>query len=520
MGRKILFIMTDMMRWDSLGYMGDPYARTPNLDRLAKEGILYQRAYNQNPLCMPSRSSCLTGQYPRTMGSWNNGIALYHEAPTFAEALHEQGYRTALIGKGHFEPYSSKHSLETALGSSFRFGPLRGFDYYIGSGHDLVPMGGHYTQWLKRYHPEYLEGYYYDLLNPPTKPGEHSTMNVIKGGETGAVFVKENDIPRELYHTDWTADHAIRYLNSVDDEEDWCVWLSLPDPHHPWDPPSSESHRVNWRDLDPAPGFGESDEQRLGWLEDKPWHWKQWYTGEKFISFEAVEGFSYQENLTSDNVREIRANIYISNELIDEAIGKVLKYLEDRGWLDDTDIFFSPDHGAMDGDYGLLLIGPDLTDHCCRLPLIWKPAKSANIPAAEVTAPVGLIDLAPTFCKIAGGEVPEWMEGQPLPASDQEAQAQGRETVYTQYESHTPDASIIMNAVYADGYRCIVYERSMTYEGTEGELYKVEEDPLCLVNLWDDPAHQGIKKDLIDAVRSDLLSRPLLHPLPEPGALI
>jgi len=66
---------------------------------------------------------------------------------------------------------------------------------------------------------------------------------------------------------------------------------------------------------------------------------------------------------------------------------------------------------------------------------------------------VGMIDLAPTFCQIAGGEVPEWMEGQPLPASDDEAQGQGRQTVYTQYESHTPDASIIMNAVYADGFR-------------------------------------------------------------------
>jgi arylsulfatase A-like enzyme len=128
--------------------------------------------------------------------------------------------------------------------------------------------------------------------------------------------------------------------------------------------------------------------------------------------------------------------------------------------------------GEKHGDLGLQLIGPDLTDHCYRLPLIWKPSKSANVPAAEVTAPVGLIDLAPTFCKIAGGEVPEWMEGQRRPASDQEAQTQGRETVYTQYASHTPDASIIMNAVYADGYRCIVYERSMTYEGTEGELYK------------------------------------------------
>ena len=90
-------------------------------------------------------------------------------------------------------------------------------------------------------------------------------------------------------------------------------------------------------------------------------------------------------------------------------------------WLDDTHIFFTPDHGAMDGSYGLLLIGPDLTDHCCKLPFIWKPAANADVPAAEVEAPVGIIDLAPTFCQIAGAEIPDWMESQPLPKNETEA---------------------------------------------------------------------------------------------------
>ena len=113
MAKRILFITTDMMRWDSLGFTGCEYVKTPVIDNLAKEGIYYQNAYNQNPLCMPSRNVMLTGQYPRTNGSWNNGIALSHDSPTVAETLHDAGFRTALIGKAHFEPYSSKHSLET-----------------------------------------------------------------------------------------------------------------------------------------------------------------------------------------------------------------------------------------------------------------------------------------------------------------------------------------------------------------------------------------------------------------------
>jgi len=523
MAKRILYVTTDMMRWNSLGFTGCDYVNTPVLDSLAKEGIYYQNAYNQNPLCMPSRNVMLTGQYPRTNGSWNNGIALSHDSPTVAEALHDAGMRTALIGKAHFEPYSSKHSMETfGLGATTRYAPFRGFDHFVGVAHDQTPENGHYAMWMRRYYPQYMEGddYLYKLLIVPEKPGEHSRMNISEGGETGAVFVKKNLMPRELYHTDWTADHAVKYMDSLDDEEDWFVWLSFPDPHHPWDPPSSEDHRCNWKDVPYPDDFGESDEQRLEWLGRKPWHWEEWYTGEKFVSFEALQGYSYQKSLTSDNVREIRAKVAIKNELIDEAIGRVIKFLEDKGWLDDTHIIFTPDHGAMDGAYGLLLIGPDLTNHCSKLPMIWKPAKSANVPAAEVTGPVGIVDLAPTFCTIAGAKVPDWMEGQPLPTSQTEAEKQGREVVFTQYESHTPDAHIIMNAARNERYTCIAYERTPTYEGTEGELYDRVNDPGELVNLWDDPAHLAIQEELVGQIRNVLLARAQKHPLPEPGALI
>src|SRR3954466_4907090 len=105
MGRNILFITTDQQRFDSLGCTGGQSARTPVVDRLAADGINYQRAYNQNTVCMPARSTMLTGQYPRTHGVVANGIALPVDAPSVAASLSEQaGYRTALVGKAHFEP--------------------------------------------------------------------------------------------------------------------------------------------------------------------------------------------------------------------------------------------------------------------------------------------------------------------------------------------------------------------------------------------------------------------------------
>jgi arylsulfatase A-like enzyme len=516
MGRKILFITTDMMRWDAMGYYGDPYAQTPNLDQLAAEGIRYDSARNQNPLCMPCRNSLITGQYPRTNGSWNNGIPLPHEVTTIANVLHDEaGYRTGLIGKAHWEPFSAPESMESDLGIHNRYGPLRGFDFAKLQAHGSVPFNSHYNIWLRKNYPEYADAYY-QLLD---LSGGHSQMIVEGGGETGALFVKDSPIPRELYQTDWTTDNAIRYIDSLDDEEDWFVWASYGDPHHAYDPPVEEDY-INWKDIAPYDAFGESDEQRMAWLDDKPWHWREWYTGDHFISFEAIEGYSYRDNLKSDHVREIHQKIYNSNKLIDDGIGKMMKYLEDKGVLDDVDIFFTPDHGGMDGAYGTLLIGPSMTDHICRLPMIWKPAKNANVPAAVVNSPVGIIDLSPTFCQIAGVDVPEWMDGKPLPASNADGDSQGREYSFTQYESHTPDASIIMNSMFANGIKCVLYERSMTYEGTEGELYDLNEDPGELMNLWDDPKYAAVKADMIETIRKDLLARPMFHNHPIPGALI
>ena len=106
MGRKILFITTDQQRWDSLGCNGNRFCRTPNIDALAKAGINYARAYNQNTVCMPARSTILTGQYVRTHGVFANGVPLPEDAPSFAQYLKDKaGYKTALIGKAHFEPF-------------------------------------------------------------------------------------------------------------------------------------------------------------------------------------------------------------------------------------------------------------------------------------------------------------------------------------------------------------------------------------------------------------------------------
>ena len=111
MGRKILFITTDQQRYDSLGCNGGTIARTPVVDGLAARGVRYERAYNQNTVCMPARSTMLTGQYVRTHGVIANGVPLPEDAPSIAEYLHDTaGYRTALARQGALRARASTSS--------------------------------------------------------------------------------------------------------------------------------------------------------------------------------------------------------------------------------------------------------------------------------------------------------------------------------------------------------------------------------------------------------------------------
>jgi len=142
MGRKILFITTDQQRFDTLTCNGSLISRTPHIDALARDGVRYTRAAPSSVVCMPSRASMLTGQFPTTHGAWMNGVALAVTAPSVAKTLHDAGYETALIGKAHFEPYFdifgrfAENSL-AQLGIPTveqpwydgRRGPHRGFDH-------------------------------------------------------------------------------------------------------------------------------------------------------------------------------------------------------------------------------------------------------------------------------------------------------------------------------------------------------------------------------------------------------
>ena len=201
--------------------------------------------------------------------------------------------------------------------------------------------------------------------------------------------------------------------------------------------------------------------------------------------------------LTEDQVREVNARNAVEVELIDEALGRVLAAITARGWTDDVDVIFTTDHGELQGDFGLLFKGPYHVDGLMRLPLVWRPAPSSGATAACVTQPVGLVDLAPTFCTIAGLPVPDWMEGKPLPTDDADATTRGFERVLTEWDSELFGVGVHLRTITRDGWVCTAYRPGSVHDGSEGELYDLADDPLQRVNRWDDPACAAMRSDLL-----------------------
>ncbi len=504
MGRKILFVTTDQQRFDTLGCNGGTIARTPVIDSLAQQGQRYDRAHAQSVVCMPARSTIITGQHPSTHGVWMNGIPLPQDAPSVAQVLHDAGYRTALVGKPHFEPFLDPFARfpENTFATKGLVGLHRGFEHFVSASH--APIGPlSYARWIMANHPEAI-GWFYPNLDASLE------VNSAGGGDTGAPQVHDNAVPRGWYHTDWVADRTISWLNSLDATDDWFCWMSFPDPHHPWDPPQSELGRIDWRDLPLPSAYLEDSSKREAVLDNKPRHWRSWYDGTLVSNFEAPASW-IPATLTPDQIREITARNAIECELIDEALGRVMHTIAARGWDADVDVIFTTDHGELGGDFGLMFKGPYHVDALMRLPLVWRPAPSAKVTPSSISRPVGQVDLAPTFCQIAGLAAPDWMEGKALPVNNSDADARGFERVLTEWDSVLFGVDVHLRTITRDGWVCSTYQPGYSHDGTEGELYNLAEDPRQFVNRWTDPALASLRSDLL----ADLWDhqRPMKSPL-------
>lgn len=448
---NILWYCTDQQRFDTIGALGNPHVHTPNLDRLVAEGVAFTHAFCQSPICTPSRASFLTGKYPSTVHVNVNGIGTFpSQERLVTRRLADVGYDCGLVGKLHLA--GAANGREPRTDDGYRF-----FAFSHDSQH-VWPRGEDYVDWLRKrgedptFHLTYKTRPIHGLVEPTPE---------------------RDNVPPSLHQTHWCTEEAIAFL-SEERHRPWLLSINPFDPHPPYNPPWEYYRRFDPASL-PGPSYRPSDlvtQARLAAVDFQS----------KPLPPEILAG------------QKIQAAYYAMIEQIDEQLGRLLEVLERTGQRERTVIIFTSDHGEMLGDHGLVFKGCRFYEGLTRVPLLWSwPGRFQA--GRRSAALVELIDIAPTLLELASLPVPPAMQGRSLlPLLTGRAPVDThRSFVRCEYY----DALGAADHSFATMYREHRW-KLVTYHGHDlGELYDLDADPHEFNDLWDDPAHQSIKADLV-----------------------
>jgi arylsulfatase len=451
---NILWICTDQQRFDSLGCYGNSFVKTPNINRLAEKGVLFENCFSQSPVCTPSRASFLTGRYPRTNRCRQNGQAIPKDETLVTKLLADAGYTCGLSGKLHISPC---HPSVAPIAES-RIDD--GYAQFNWSHHPMPEWPtNEYTQWLQEkgqeFKPEQLEECQYVQYGPDA----------------------------EYHQTTWCAEKAIQFIEANKDyDRPWLFSVNIFDPHHPFDPPKDYLQRYLDRiDEITLPNFTEEE------LENKPVYQRIDHNG----AYGMKGHLAYSEMHENDH-RILRAAYWAMVDLIDEQVGRMVASLEKTGQLDNTIVIFMSDHGELLGDHGVYLKGPHFYEPSVKVPLIVSCPDNIR-GNRRIDSFIELVDLAPTLLEAVGEPIHEGMQGRSLwnVLVEEDPDYNYREEVYC--EHYNANFKHGENAAFATMVRTEKY-KLVVYHGEEtGELYNLKTDPNESLNVWHNPEYQTIK---------------------------
>ncbi|MEZ4970223.1 MAG: arylsulfatase [Flavobacteriaceae bacterium] len=376
---NIVFIFPDQLRSDYIGTGGNNVAYTPHMDRMAREGALFSRAYSASPTCLPARAALLTG-----MGPWKNGLLSYAPIATkykfeMPQMLRDAGYYTFATGKLHFKPigHGDLHvKLDQLDNSKFMHG-FHEIKLCEGWGH---PQNA-YNKWFKENAPNWA------IDGTGLGPTDHRT----------GIY----PYPEEFHPTAWTANQAIAFIDNNDGEAPFFLKIAFHRPHPPFDPPKRWLDFYKSREI-PKAIVGHWSEMKYGKFNQAPMPDQQ---------LNAPRG-SYSDSI----VRDSREGYLAAISFLDEQIGNILTALERKGELENTLIVISSDHGDMMGDHHLWRKSYPY-EGSAGVPMIIRWPQSMALKASRgqvIKELVELRDILPTFLDIAGMEVPSEMDGRSM----------------------------------------------------------------------------------------------------------
>ncbi|MDY0290136.1 MAG: sulfatase-like hydrolase/transferase [Sphaerochaeta sp.] len=433
---NVLFFVSDQHSSKFLGKNGVCWIDTPNLDRLAQEGVTFANTYCQNPLCVPSRASLLTGTYSKHVGLYENRHILQSNMETLPRVLSNHGYRTCLIGKSHFN------------GEQFQGYQQRPYGDLLGQAHqaEYVRKGG-------------------------AGESEHGLEDLLEN--SGAT-----SIPLPLTQTEIVVAESVKWLQRYADsskESPFFLSVHFDKPHFPYRAPKALFDKYVGKVNLPK---------------------NNRYVTEEAVEFvrKAVEVNGGWEHYGTDEAMHLHALAAYSAcvEWVDDAVGRILDSLQYLGLSDDTIIIYSSDHGEMAGEKGAWQ-KTVFFDESAKVPLImrWKDSFKAHGDKADL---VGLIDMFPTICDLAGIPIPKKCDGVSLlPLLMGEAQSLDRDHIFSE--------SVVLKTPGHAGcmMRSLRYKYNYYLVGKH-ELYDMEADPGEYTNLVDRQDHTEIAAEMKAAI--------------------
>lgn len=476
---NIIFIMTDDHTTQAMSCYGGHLIQTPNMDRIAEEGIRFDNCYAVNALSGPSRACVLTGKFSHVNGFTDNASTFDGSQQTFPKLLQQAGYETAVIGKWHLisEP--------------------QGFDYWsILTGQE--EQGDYYD-------PDFNEN------------GKHIT-------EKG-------------YVTDIITDKVIRFLDGRDTSKPFCVMFHQKAPHRNWMP--APGHLGMFNDTvfpEPATLFDDyagrgraaaEQDMSLARTFTDDWDLKLMTREEllkdttnrlsKVYRRMPVEVQHKWDSVYAGRIAEYRRGNLKGKELVswkyqqymrdylatvvsvDENIGRLLKNLEDKGELDNTVIVYTSDQGFFLGEHGWF-DKRFMYEECQRMPLIVRYPKA--IKAGSVSSAICMnVDFAPTFLDLAGIDIPEDIQGESLkPILENEGRTPDgwRKAAYYHYYEYPAEHSVKRHyGIRTRDFKLIHFYNDID----EWEMYDLKKDPNEMNNVFGHPEYAEVQQEMMSLLK-------------------
>jgi len=449
---NILFIMSDDHAAHAMSCYGSRINETPNLDRIAAEGMLFRNCFCTNSICSPSRATILTGQYEHVHGVRTLADRLHRSAITFPRLLQQAGYQTALVGKWH-------------LGTNPENRPA-GFDYWI-----VLPG----------------QGLYHDPVMHEMDPS-----NPARG--------IEKTIPG--YTTDIITDIALDWLRKRDPDRPFCLLVHHKAPHRHWEPDEKHAHMYEGIDL-PEPDTLLDDYANRATAAREAKMRVGVHMNERDLKQ------PIPRDLPEPELRRWAYQLYIKDYLrcvasIDDNVGRLLDYLDAEGLADDTVVIYTSDQGFFLGDHGWY-DKRFFYEESLRMPLVIRFPREIE-PGSVCDEMVLNLDFAQTFLDLAGLEPHEQMMGRSFrPLLQGRRPAHWRKSMYYRYWMHLAHHNVQAHyGVRTIRYKLIYYYgQALDASGAvdeprppEWELFDLENDPLELHNVYRDPAYAAVVASL------------------------